>query len=343
MANLFTGSYDRYLQDEADPGRNTSIQDSLDAQLAGLTSAQSAIVGGVAFMVVAATDVSHPWGGVHHHEEHFSASLLKVAACYAAFELRRYARDFIESDSPATAADFYAGLDADAQPEIDARVPSAITDHLYPDFRAVLDVTTDGSGTPVGAEFTTHYFTDLRQMTEVSDDPASMRCIHGLGFGYINAKLADDGFFDGTEGLWLAGDYQQVWTAVPIDTVNDGRSSQDTSAFQMARLLTILYDRRLVTEDDSDAIRAMLSRNSGWMHFTHPPVWPHGGVDVTGSKVGVGSLKTMAPVMSEGLFARDAAGNDFVVVWQNLQRPTNRADLALVAGVVEAAISGYVP
>jgi hypothetical protein len=343
MANLFTGAYDTYLQDVNDPARNRSIQDALDTYLQGVTAAQNAVLDKMAFVVVAADDTSHPWGGQRHDEQQFSASLLKLAATYCAYELRRYARDFIDSDSPPTSDDLYAGLDGDAQPAIDLLAPSSITSNLYPDFRTMLNVGVDSAGTPVSVDFAPQYRANLRAMTVMSDDQASMQCIHGLGFGYLNAKLADDGFFTGDHGVWLAGDYQGVWPPVRIDSVNDGPSAQCTTAYQFARLMTILFDQRLVTEDDSIEMRGLLGQNRGWMHFTSPPVWPHGGVDVTASKVGVGSLKDNRQVMSEGLYAVDVNGANFVVVWQNLQRPTNRADLALVADVIETAISGYTP
>jgi hypothetical protein len=349
MANLFTGSYLDYLPDENDPARNTSIQDALDAHLNGLSGAQSAILDQVAFMVVAATDQNHPWGGHRHHEQDYSASLLKIAALYTAYELRRYARDFIDSDGPGTAQDFYSGLDAASQPEIDNHSPSTITTHRYPGYPTVLDVAIDASGT-LTTDFTDAYRHDLWLMAVQSDDPASARCIHGLGFGYLNAKLADDGFFSGAEGMWLAGDYVGTWPAVRIQSMNDGPSAQCTSAWDLAKALTILHAKRLVTEDDSVEMLDLLRQNKGWMHYTHPPVWPSGSIDVYAAKVGVGSLKPPPgaaigqQVLSEGLFVYDSLRDlEFVVVWQNLQRPTTNPDLTLVAGVIEAAIAGYAP
>lgn len=75
--------------DQGNPSRNRGIQDALDAQMNGLPSLQATILERVAFMVVAASDGTHPWGGHRHREQHYSASLLKVAGFYCAYEPRR--------------------------------------------------------------------------------------------------------------------------------------------------------------------------------------------------------------------------------------------------------------
>jgi hypothetical protein len=101
-------------------------------------------------------------------------------------------------------------------------------------------------------------------------NPGATTTIHGLGYPYINGKVADDGFFEGTKGVWLAGDYAfgTQWPAARIDSLNDGPSAQATTAVHLARLLTLLFDNRLVGPLSSASMQDLMERAGKW--FRHP-------------------------------------------------------------------------
>ena len=69
------------------------------------------------------------------------------------------------------------------------------------------------------------YMHDLKLMIVNSDNDAAGRCIHGLGFAYLNGALEDGGFFNSKDkkGVWAAGDFHHGWTPVRIPCGNLAR------------------------------------------------------------------------------------------------------------------------
>ncbi len=361
---LFSGRpYLDPLEPEGDPGRNLSMQTALDDFMNNLSASDVTTLERVALTVVEVTSATppHAWAGHRHTEVHYSASLLKVAAMYTAHDLLAAAKQQIIDQSPQSAADFFASLNTDFTPAIQAATPANITNdpritntQIIPSYQQIIDPQLDASGIPVGADFTANYAQLMSDMIVVSSDAAALQCIHALGYGLINARLADDGFFDSSSqrGIWLAGDYSNgtQWPAVRVPAVNDGTSAQATTAVEMARLYTLMSDEILVTVDNSDAMLALLAQAGAWFDSTTPPIWPSStGIDATRTKVGVGPLAPNAAgvieqVVSEGLTAHDPANDrDFVVVWQNLKGATSFANMSPVARMIEAAINGFNP
>ena len=64
----------------------------------------------ISIIAHANTGTSHHYAGVHDDEVHFSASLMKVAAMYAAFSLRAEARELAAGGSFANATSFFNAL-----------------------------------------------------------------------------------------------------------------------------------------------------------------------------------------------------------------------------------------
>ena len=360
MAIITGQAYLDPLEPEGDPGRNLSMQTALDDFMNNLSGSDLAALERVALTVVEVTSATppHAWAGHRHNEVHFSASLLKVAVMYAVQDLLSASKQQINEQQPQSAGDFFASLVTDFNPVIKTATPGIIkndpriTDvHILPSYQQILDPQLDASGVPVDVGFTASYLQSMTDMIAASSDSAAAQCIHGLGYGLLNARIADDGFFDSANqrGIWLAGDYVGQWPAIRIPVVNDGKSAQATTAVDMARLYTLMSDEILVTVDDSDAMLALLAQAGSWFHFTSPAVWPSGGIDVTRSKVGVGPLAPNAAgiveqVVSEGITVHDSAHErDFVVVWQNLKGATSFANLSLVARMIEAAINAFTP
>ena len=80
-----------------------------------------------AFSIVAVDESTNPTsflhGGLRHTQMHYSASLLKVAAMYAAYQLRQSANNFATSVADATADDLFNHMSASMDPLIAPAVP----------------------------------------------------------------------------------------------------------------------------------------------------------------------------------------------------------------------------
>ena len=367
--SLFSGPQPNPLNTSA----HILMQVALETTKQALLATGTPNVDRLALMVVALTGFegtdTHPWAGLRVDEEHYSASLLKLAAMYAAFDFRSSADQLATGSGLTTFPEIEALMQATFDPDIVAHTPSLITNSpalrgedktRKPAYRDVLQL---GAGPDFVVDFTQKQLDAFEDMIVNQHNPGATTTIHGLGYPLLNGKLADDGFFDGTTGVWLAGDYAggaatpTTWPAARIDSVNDGPVAQATTATHLARVLTLLFDNRLVGPLSSAAMQELMHRAGAWFHHdgTIPAgmIWPRDGRFLaTHSKVGLGPLKNGKSAFSEGLLVRDTqTDRDFVVVWQNVQDslgpapdfPPFRRTFEPVATLVEAAIRAFVP
>lgn len=113
----------------------------------------------------------------------------------------------------------------------------------------------------------------MRLVLRWSNNEAASKCIRAIGYPYINGMLRSAGFFDrrSRAGLWLSGDYlghdwlkadgagqplSPRWARLQRRKVTNFGGT----AFQVARLLTLLAQERLV---DKESSREMLSIMTG--------------------------------------------------------------------------------
>lgn len=358
---MFTGAYQDNLEPEGDPGRNRSMQDALDSFMNGLSGSDLTALERVGLTVAALTgNESLPWAGHRHNEVHYSASMVKLLAMYAAHTLRFFAEGLRADQKPATADDFFAALASEFNGAIRSATPAKIlatypneSDEakIIPAYQTVLEPQLDVSGTPVGVDFTFGYRTHLRGMLIQQQDAPAADCIHGVAFGFMNAKAGDDGFFDDANqrGIWLAGDYIGQWTPVTIASVNDALVAQATTAVDMARLFARMFSGTLESGSLTDLIPMLTPGGRSWFHQLL--IWPNGDISATHSKVGIGPLKrngagVIERVVSEALIAHDRGRDiDFAVIWQNLKVPGNATmpELQPVANMVETTIKAFQP
>ncbi|MFF9768286.1 hypothetical protein ACF1GT_17010 [Streptomyces sp. NPDC014636] len=351
--SLFTGSYVNPLDSSSHPAMQAALQATRQAlSLAGAPNA-----GNLSVIVVAlsgdAGSFHHPWAALREHEEHYSASLLKIAAMYAAFDLRSSADQLAAQSGLTTWPQIEAALKSSFNPEIDAHTPPLISGATSltaqdkvrkPDYSAVLQLS---SGADFVVDFTTAQNKAFEDMMVNQNDPGATTTIHGLGYPYLAGKIADDGFFDGTSnGVWLAGDYAHQWPAVRIPCVNDVDTAQGTTSWQLASLLTLLADDNLVGPTSSQDMKGLMARAGNWFHEGTPPIWPLDGRFIaTHGKVGFGPLKAPGKtVYSEGLIVRDTdRKSEFVAVWQNVisTGQPKRQLFQPVATLMEAAMNAF--
>jgi hypothetical protein len=160
---------------------------------------------------------------------------------------------------------------------------------------------------PISPEFKTppgKFLDWMRLMLRWSNNEAASRCIRAIGFPYLNGVLGAAGFFDRSTrtGLWLSGDYlghdwlpgdragQRLsprWAALQQRKVTNFAGT----SFQVARLLTLLAQGRLVDPDSSTAMLELMTGDRGIGSFILRGLTgatPPRAVSAIASKIGCG-------------------------------------------------------
>jgi len=187
--------------------------------------------------------VSPYYAGVFDDDTDFSASLVKVAALYAAGQILAEAKDAFPGSTLATFnGALKAEINANADPRIlTASFPKTSPVQLLPNTTSILDIS--------GPKFTSAFNNDLSAMIVQSDDAAAARVIDALGYGYISAVLKEGNFFDPTNGtgvgIWLAGDYSSTHIYVRIPCVNDHPDAELTTTRQMCRMFAMIRKKQV--------------------------------------------------------------------------------------------------
>jgi hypothetical protein len=218
----------------------------------------------VAFSLVALTsDGHHRYGGVFDEEMHFSASLVKVAALYAAHELLAAARRLARKKGFADVSAFMTSLSTKFNPAITAtampNVRALVTDPAlmepFPKYDLIFTVTNLGVANEPNVQFSPQFQDHLVSMIGHGTNTGASATIRKLSYAYINAALIKGGFFapaQGTtaqNGIWLAGDYLgdknkpkfNDATHIPyvrIDCVNDCKTENGVTDCAVAQIST---------------------------------------------------------------------------------------------------------
>ena len=228
-------------------------------------------------------------GAVHQLdlEECFSGSLIKVAAMFSAYTLRREA-DLLRQDIKNKIVDIPLGKffdklaerfnPTDAVPEImSAANDSKNNIPKRPSLPDILSITSLDSDVTFTNDFRAH----LRSMIIPSDDCDAAECIFRLSYPYINVKLMQEGYYhrDAKKGVWLAGDYfdkdclkrtdlkTRGQAFVRINTMNDCDqtktppfcgSAQNTTSKEMARMFLNILLEGLVDKPSSQEMKSIL-------------------------------------------------------------------------------------
>lgn len=240
-------------------------------------------------LTLALVDVTDPaspvFAGIRDEDTVFIASMAKIAALYAAFELRKRLQDGIAGVPVTTPVPaLIAQVKKTWQPLIDAQKPkNAAAFAGFPNLIDIFDITPSGSSWSV--TFTTkgdiNTLADkesaqwpslngkfgfkelLLLMASFSNNDAAARCITSLSYEYINAALVAGGLYqNGKGGLWLAAPYphkpgaaltENLWMQEPLNNdPNTTRRYQVSSAKAAATMFTLLAQRKLVDASSSD-------------------------------------------------------------------------------------------
>jgi hypothetical protein len=270
------------------------------------------------------------YAGIFDDDTDFSASLVKIAALFAAGQFLAAAKAGLPG--AANASSFFTSFNAAIQAEINANAdPGILNAHfppgspvgLLPKASSILKIT--GFGSPGGpkVDFDPTFKFNLSDMIFNSGDPTAAVAIDRLGYGYISAVLNEKGFFDGTltpgpskagatgRGIWLTSDYAGH-TVGRKPCINDHDDAQLATARQICRLFSMIRLKQLPeTDPDTNTLMQNLL-NEPKIGVTTPWISPdrHPGVaplfTILQDKIGVAGLGfTLTPnVYSEGLIIK---------------------------------------
>lgn len=289
------------------------------------------------------------YSGINDTDMLYSGSLVKVAALYAAHDLRALARVHAASQTFTKLKDFQDSFAIAVNPTGAMQQLRTMSVGLKPKLQDIL-VGWKPSG-PDRVEFKSPSYTG--HLNNVGANAGARGIIRPLGYSFINVSLMRANFFDPDpaklNGIWLAGDYSGDLPAdkrldvsrVPV--VNDnvpGGSAQATTTKEMSRMFRLMHTETGFTHitdaaERADANRGMHAILTGHGTFDPSPYPVPAKFSIHCDKVGIGVLGPIdspgAKVFSEGLVVRwgtpaqvtsfntahsRSLTGDFVLVWQ---------------------------
>jgi hypothetical protein len=239
-----------------------------------------------------------PYAGHNDTDMLYVGSLAKLYPMYVAFELRRrvemQTKKMISSGLQTATAGWqtnvFNAIKKAWQPKLDSAFPSLPKG--FPDLPGIFVLSPTGDvsfaeqnppltdaqldaigefGAPQGK-----YRDWMRLMLRWSNNTAASKCILPLSYPYINGVLTSAGFFDGSKGLWLSGDYLgHDWQSGPANPAgqqlslrwaksqNRSKSNFTGTAFQVARFLTLLTQGKLVDSPSSVDMMSIMNGVNG--------------------------------------------------------------------------------
>jgi hypothetical protein len=299
-----------------------------------------------------------PIAGFHDTaEEDYIASAGKVGVLYAAFVIRDMVRRFAFAAKPKDEKDLFAQLDAQMGPAIAAAVPRVTLKApiVKPDYASMIQAPKLGSGLNVA--FKPAYETNLDGMIVKGANLPTSKCVHGVGYGYLNGTLAAHGFFkdSGGLGLWVATDYNGTRPKVFIKTANaDTSEAAASTSDAMARLLAVIIVGGVLNDAVCGEMRRRLkgavASNGGsdqsWLTRTSVPGFIPDAA-LTHDKIGLGTITVgkMAgtPIDSE-ILALDVGqvpdlpgSKKFAIAYQNVRQ----GDIGDIVAIIRETIMVY--
>jgi hypothetical protein len=228
-------------------------------------------------MGIALVDLSRApqmsYAGWNDTRQIYVASLAKIGAMFAAFQLRQSVRAAAKQVPVADADKVFDAITAAWTPAVSSRTKGRPAD--FPRLENIFSISgnqgnwtidfTDaqkdwpeikkiGDKLPTGLGFRDR----MKLMIANSNNHAAASCIDDIGFQYLNGALAAVGLFSagaGGGGLWIALDYGGHWWG----KVAGGGWAQGATASAVAGLLALLETKRLVDAEASKEMRNMMS------------------------------------------------------------------------------------
>lgn len=269
-------------------------------------------------------------------DEKYGASMIKLVALYAAFELRKTVRAIAAELGPkATPSDLLDQAKAHLNPRViayaaaSAGLKGVANGEAVPQLKATFQ--TAAASPAVSVDFTDAYKKHQSGMISVSDNSDAGACVHGGGYGMINGICENAGFFQPStqNGLWLAGDFAHQYHYFKIPTastggVNFGPAAQAATVMQLVKLLALMFKGALVDSGSSTEMLTRLTESvaQGETFMTRASYFYGGGTPpwtVKNTKLGIGPRgpgNSGPTVYSEScILEHTASGKRFAVSW----------------------------
>ncbi|HMF89291.1 MAG TPA: hypothetical protein VKL40_01520 [Candidatus Angelobacter sp.] len=256
-----------------DPKLTAAFQGAIAAVKTNPAYSALANVDGLPMIIVALNDDgTRPFAGAHVNDMFYSGSLLKIAAMYAAFQLRHAVNAFALTLDPARITNRNAFFKA-VHGAFDAKILSGQPDLIktsstpgnrVPRYEEIFDASQNGSGV-----WSVHFHNDPSDPTRdfgghldktiiFSHNPSAGYVIQKLGFSWMDGVLQKAGLFRpmSKKGIWLAGDYLN-----PRKMINDEHAKQVAHDADPSR-----------PEGDPDSVEEFNLGISGWTTVNIPSV-----------------------------------------------------------------------
>ena len=337
MANPFPTPYPTLLGH--DPKSQFSLQTAVGEALLNFPGLDRPFRAAISITAIDDTvqpmDFKH--AGVQFRDNFYSASLLKMGALYAAFELKSSVNKLASESLASSPNELFDELHSNFDLQITEKfrtILSALGTAITPEINStikppkyelifsIIPLVTGG----FGLMFSDTFQTNMIRMIVNSDNSAAAVSINALGYSWVNGTLHAGGFFfpEVKTGMWLAGTFAGLLTPINIPSINDGLVAQATTCFDMANLFAHIFQKTLVDTDSSQEMlnilftTAAVGNDESFMDSTRRRGLPHRNFSVTHSKIGLGPLKTGRMVASEGAIVEHIeTRRKFLVVWQN--------------------------
>ncbi|MDZ5447573.1 hypothetical protein U2F26_33540 [Micromonospora sp. 4G57] len=222
------------------------------------------------------------YAGFRDTEMHFSGSLLKAAAMFAAFQLRQSASQHVLTAGDCTPSGVFNDLKSAFNQNIKNAAPRfqtepGITENMrVPKYPTIFGPPEELASGGCLISFSQVFAANMRGMTVPSHNPETSACIQALGYSWINGLLAKTGLFNPSTntGIWLAGTFTGAFPAVRVPSMNDGPSAQSTTTVDMARLFALIVEGSILDSHSIDGIAsdmrqlladAQSAGDSSWM------------------------------------------------------------------------------
>jgi hypothetical protein len=196
--------------------------------------------------------------GWNMYDLRFGASLVKIAAMYAAFRLRENVRAAAREVTAANGKELFEVITRDWKPVVERAIPDGAPD--FPKLDEVFMVFGSSGGWVI--DFTDSFFQHMKLMIAKSNNRSAAHCINAIGFQYINGALEAEGLYEpGRGGLWLGANYGgRNWKLEP----SSRRTHMGATAKSVAHFLTLVEDSRLVSEAASHEMRELMRMAGTW-------------------------------------------------------------------------------
>jgi GH24 family phage-related lysozyme (muramidase) len=173
-------------------------------------------------------DKTRPFLGLHYAEQFYAGSMLKIAAMFAAFQLRHAVNQLaatLDSTKVTDQGKFFAAVrkafDDPILKASDLIRKAGTTGNRAPQYDRIFTAAQDGAGKwsvkfRADADPKLNFDGHLKNMIVNSHNPSAGFCIQALGFSWIDGLLQKAGLFDAAvkRGIWLAGDYLDTKAAI---------------------------------------------------------------------------------------------------------------------------------